>query len=94
MTMNTKLIKTEEEYQQALNRLDELFDAPIGTPESDEADVLALLVDDYEKKHYAIDTPDPIEAIKFMMEQNGLLNSLLIMKKDVTLLYRFYQMKN
>lgn len=69
MTMNTKLIKTEEEYQQALNRLDELFDAPIGTPESDEADVLALLVDDYEKKHYAIDTPDPIEAIKIRMEE-------------------------
>lgn len=52
--MNLKLIKTEEEYQQALNRLAELFDAPIGTPESDEADVLALLVDDYEKSFFSL----------------------------------------
>jgi len=67
--MNIKLIKTEEEYQQALGRLADLFDAPTGTPESDEADLLALLVDEYEKKHYAIEAPDPIEAIKIRMEE-------------------------
>jgi HTH-type transcriptional regulator/antitoxin HigA len=67
--MNIKPIKTEADYQQALNRLEVIFDAPIGTPESDEADVLGLLIDDYEKKHYPIDAPDPIEAIKIRMEE-------------------------
>lgn len=67
--MNIKLIKTEDDYQQALERLADLFDAKIGTPESDEADVLALLVDEYEKKHYPIESPDPIEAIKIRMEE-------------------------
>ena len=50
-------------------RLDEVFDAPVGSSEGDEADVLALLVDEYEKKHYPIDAPDPIEAIKIRMEE-------------------------
>lgn len=67
--MNIKLIKTEEDYQQALERLSDLFDSKIGTSESDEADVLAMLVDEYEKKHYPIDSPDPIEAIKIRMEE-------------------------
>jgi HTH-type transcriptional regulator / antitoxin HigA len=67
--MNLRLIKTETDYNIALKRLEELFDAEIGTPESDEADVLGLLVDDYEKKHYPIDAPDPIEAIKIRMEE-------------------------
>ena len=67
--MNIKLIKTEEDYQQALERLADLFDAKIGTTESDEADVLAMLVDEYEKRHYLIESPDPIEAIKIRMEE-------------------------
>lgn len=67
--MNIKLLKTEEDYQQALERLADLFDAKIGTSESDDADLLAMLVDDYEKKHYPIDSPDPIEAIKIRMEE-------------------------
>lgn len=67
--MNIKLIKTEADYQFALSRLSELFDAVSGTPESDEADVLALLVDEYEKNHYPIESPDPIEAIKIRMEE-------------------------
>jgi len=66
--MNIKLIKTESDYQQALKRLEVIFDAAIGSPESDEADVLGLMIDDYEKKHYPIEAPDPIEAIK---TQNG-----------------------
>lgn len=67
--MTIKSIKTESDYRSALKRLEEIFDSPIGTEESDEADVLGLLVDEYEKKHYSIDPPDPIEAIKIRMEE-------------------------
>lgn len=67
--MEIKLIKTEQDYQEALAKLDELFDAPIGTKESDAADILALLVDEYENKHFPIEAPDPIEAIKIRMEE-------------------------
>lgn len=64
-----KLIKTETEYRSALIRLETIFDAPIGTPESDEADIIGLLIDDYENKHFRIEAPDPIEAIKIRMEE-------------------------
>ncbi len=67
--MNIKPIKSEKDYQEALQRLDELFDAKIGTSESDEADILALLVDNYENQYYPIDAPDPIEAIRIRMEE-------------------------
>jgi len=67
--MDIKLIKTKYDYQQALERLEEIFDAPIGTAESDEADVLGLLIDEYEKKYHPIEAPDPIEAIKIRMEE-------------------------
>jgi HTH-type transcriptional regulator / antitoxin HigA len=67
--MNIKLIKTEADYNEALKRLEEVFDAKIGTIESDEADILGLLIEDDEKKHYRIDAPDPIEAIKIRMEE-------------------------
>ena len=67
--MNIKLIKTETDYHRALKRLEDIFDAKIGTPESDEADILGLMVDEYEKKHYQIEAPDPIEAIKIRMEE-------------------------
>lgn len=76
--MDIKPIKTEEDYQAALLKLDELFDAPEGTPESDEADILAVMVDDYENKHYPIDSPDPIEAIKIRMEDMQLKQADLI----------------
>lgn len=66
--MTIKLIKTDLEYQLALKQFEELFDAKVGTKESDQADVLALLIDEYEQKHYAIEAPDPIEAIKIRME--------------------------
>jgi HTH-type transcriptional regulator/antitoxin HigA len=65
--MNIKPIKTDADYRCALERLDEIFDSTIGSPESDEADILGLLVDEYEKKHYPIESPDPIEAIKIRM---------------------------
>jgi len=67
--MNIKPIKTETDYRLALKRLCEVFDASIGTIESDEADILGLMVDEYEKKHYPIEAPDPIEAIKIRMEE-------------------------
>jgi len=70
--MNLKPIKTEKDYTLALKRLEEIFDAKIGTPESDEADILGLMVDEYEKKHYPIEAPDPIEAIKIRMEELNL----------------------
>ena len=67
--MDIKLIKTESDYQMTLRKLEDIFDAPVGTPESDEADILGILIDEYEKKHYPIDAPDPIEAIKIRMEE-------------------------
>jgi HTH-type transcriptional regulator/antitoxin HigA len=67
--MELKLIRTEEAYEAALIRLDQIFDAKIGSVESEEADVLALIIDDYEKKFYPIEAPDPIEAIKIRMEE-------------------------
>lgn len=70
--MVQKIIKTEEEYNQALARLETIFDAEVGTPEGDELELLSLLIDNYEKIHYPIDLPDPIEAIKFRMEQLGI----------------------
>lgn len=67
--IEVKPIRTEVDYQEALERLDIVFDAKIGTSESDEADILGLLIDEYEKKYYPIETPDPIEAIKIRMEE-------------------------
>ena len=67
--MNIQPIKSELDYQKALKRLDVVFDALSGTRESDEADVLGLMIDEYEKKHYPIEAPDPIEAIKIRMEE-------------------------
>jgi HTH-type transcriptional regulator/antitoxin HigA len=67
--MNIIPIKSKSDYQNALKRFEVIFDAAIGTPESDEADILGLMVDEYEKKHYPIETPDPIEAIKIRMEE-------------------------
>ena len=72
--MPFKILKTKKEYQQSLERFEEIFQAKSGSAESDEADVLALLIKDYEDKHYIIDAPSPIEAIKYRMEQQGLTN--------------------
>lgn len=72
--MNIKVIKTEEEYNQALKRLEAIFDAPAETSEGDEAEILGILIEKYEDEHYPIEAPDPIEAIKFRMEQMSLNN--------------------
>lgn len=76
--MNIKIIRTETDYENALKRLDQIFDAPVATPESDEADLIGLLIDEYEKKHYPIEAPDPIEAIKIRMEEMHLKQKDLI----------------
>jgi HTH-type transcriptional regulator / antitoxin HigA len=67
--MNIKPIKSEADYRKSLRRLEIIFDAAIDTPESDEADLLGLIIDEYEKKNYPIEAPDPIEAIKIRMEE-------------------------
>jgi len=67
--MNIKPIKTESDYRAALKRLEVVFDAALDTQDSDEADVLGLMIDDYENKHYPIEAPDPIDAIKIRMEE-------------------------
>ena len=69
--MNIKLIKTENDYNQALQRLEVIFDAKKGTQEGDELELLGLLIDQYENENSPIGLPDPIEAIKFRMEQMG-----------------------
>jgi len=69
--MNWKVIKTEKEYKLALTRLEQIFDAKKGTKYGDELELLSLLIDNYEKAKFPIDLPDPIEAIKFRMEQLG-----------------------
>ena len=69
--MTFKPIKTRKDYQQALDRLDVIFDAKKDTPEGDELDILSILIEKYENESFPIDFPDPIEAIKFRMEQFG-----------------------
>jgi HTH-type transcriptional regulator/antitoxin HigA len=76
--MNIIPLKTNKDYENALKRMELLFDAPAGTSESDEADILALVIDDYERKHFPIEAPDPIEAIKIRMEEMHLKQSDLI----------------
>ena len=73
--MKLKLIKTKKDYRDALNRLELIFDSKLGTPEGDELEVLGMLIEQYESKVSPIDLPDPIEAIKFRMEQLGYTQS-------------------
>jgi len=70
--MKLKPIKNDRELNRALKRIDELWGAKPGTPKGDELDVLMLLVEKYEDERYTIPPSDPIEAIKFLMEQNSL----------------------
>jgi len=67
-----KPIRTEADYEAALAEVERLWGAKAGTPRGDRLDVLATLIDAYENEHYPMDPPDPIEAIKFRMEQQGL----------------------
>lgn len=72
MTTELKPIRTEADYEAALSEMERLWGAGSGTPDGDRLDVLATLVEVYEEKHHPMDPPDPIEAIKFRMEQQGL----------------------
>ncbi len=72
--MELKIIKTKKDYHAALERFEEIFSAKSGTKESNEADILSLLIQDYENKNYVIKVPSPLEAIKYRMEQQGLTN--------------------
>ncbi len=69
--MEIKPIRTEQDYQAALRRVEALWDCKNGSPEFDELDVLATLIEAYEREHYPVDLPNPIEAIKFRLEQQG-----------------------
>jgi len=70
--MNIHPIKTEKDYENALERLEDVFDAKLGTKEGDELEILSILIEKYEDEYFPIDLPDPIEAIKFRMEQLGM----------------------
>lgn len=67
-----KPLRTEADYEAAIAEIEALWGAPAGTPRGDRLDILATLVDVYENEHYPMDPPDPIEAIVFRMEQQGL----------------------
>ena len=70
--MEIKPIKTKADYRAALKEIETLMAAQLDTPDGERLDVLATLVEAYENKHYRLDLPDPVEAIKFRMEQKGM----------------------
>jgi HTH-type transcriptional regulator/antitoxin HigA len=63
--MEIKVIKNENDYNEALRSLEVVFDAPVNSKEGDMAELLSILIENYENQHYPIEAPDPIEAIKF-----------------------------
>lgn len=76
--MELKPIKTEQDYRNGLKRLEVIFDAEINTKEGDEAEILSMLIENYENEHYPIEAPDPIEAIKIRMEELNMRQKDLI----------------
>lgn len=72
MSSNLKPIKTKADYNKALEQTYRLMDAEAGTPDGDRLEVLSILIEIYEEKHFPINAPDPIEAIKFRMEEKNL----------------------
>lgn len=76
--MEIKPIKTETDYDQVLERLELIFDATPNSKEGDEAEILSLLIDNYENKHYRNESPDPIEAIKIRMKEMNLKQKDLV----------------
>lgn len=76
--MKLKPIKTEGDYQEALKRMEAIFDAEPNSKEGDEADILSMLIENYENQHYPIEAPDPIEAIKIRMEEMNLKQKDLV----------------
>ncbi len=76
--MEIKPIKTEKDYNMSIKRIEELWRAKRDTPEGDELDLICTLVESYEMKHYPIAPPDPIDAIKFRMEQMGMTKADMV----------------
>ncbi|MHB0754614.1 helix-turn-helix domain-containing protein [Polaribacter sp. M15] len=76
--MEIKPIKTEKDYNKALDRLELIFDASPNSKEGDEAEILSLLIENFENKYYPIESPDPIEAIKIRMEEMNLKQKDLV----------------
>ena len=76
--MKPKILKTEADYQEALAYVETLMDAEPGSHEEEELELFVHLIEEYEEEHFPIDLPDPIEAIKFRMEQQGLSRKDLI----------------
>lgn len=70
--MDIKPIRSKADYKAALKEIESLMGAALNTPEGDRLDVLSTLVEAYERRHYPLDLPDPVEALKFEMEQKGL----------------------
>jgi len=71
MAADVKPIRTEADHAAALSEFEQLWDAPVGSPEGDRLDVLATLIDAYENEHFPMDPPDPVSAIEFRMDQLG-----------------------
>ena len=76
--MDIRPIKSKDDYEKALLRLEQVFDAPVDSPEGDEAEILTLLIDNYENRFYPVEAPDPVEAIKIRMEEMNLKQKDLI----------------
>lgn len=96
--MQVKMIRTKKDYQMAMERFEKIFNAKSGTKESEEADVLAILIKNYEDKNFVIDTPDPLDAIRYRMKQQGLSNkdlaTILGYKSRVTDLFNGHRKLN
>ena len=96
--MELKIIKSKKDYLNSLERFEEIFQAKAGSKESEEADVLALLIQQYEDKNYIIKAPDPLVAIRYRMEQQGLTNTdlakILGFKSRVTDLFNKHRKLN
>ncbi|TNH04569.1 transcriptional regulator [Testudinibacter sp. TR-2022] len=92
--MDIKPLRTEQDYQEALAIISPMFDhqPEIGSTEFDKMEILVLLIEAYEAKHYPIEPPDPIEAIKFRMEQEGLTAKDLV--PAIGQLNRVYEVLN
>lgn len=90
--MQIKPIHTEDDYREALRRMEMLMDAEFGTSEGDQLDILATLVEAYERKTYPMDIPDPVETIKFHMERSGMTPKDL--KPMIGNLNRVYEVLN
>ncbi|NDV14623.1 transcriptional regulator [Muricauda sp. TY007] len=76
--MKIKPIKSEQDYKRALERLEMIFDSAASTKEGDEAEILSILIENYENQYYPIEAPDPIEAIKIRMEEMNLKQKDLV----------------